>query len=221
MIDNMKVIRNKPYVVTIVALLCLAAVSCNNSETYAEKKERENSQIRNFISERNIDVIVLDDFLKDTITNNPETGPDKSRNEYVLFPESGVYVQIVRRGTGKELQDGDSKVYDCRLLEYNIATKDTVYMSLHIDDHDELYCSRKGAYYTATVRSGYMKNYGQSVPNGWLVAFPFIKPSFLNGAASAKIKVIVPHDKGTTTAMNSVVPYYYELIISSQKYGND
>ena len=63
-------------------------MSCDDDETYAEQKEREAKRIRKWIETHNIDVISISDFLKDTITNNPETGPDSTRNEYVLFADN-------------------------------------------------------------------------------------------------------------------------------------
>lgn len=211
----------KTHLIPIVIMTAILFAGCNDTVTYAEKKELETQEIMDFISARDIQVVVLDEFLKDTITDNPETGPDKSKNEFVLFPESGVYVQIVRRGTGTALKDGDTKLYNYRFLEYNVATNDTVDMSLDLNDPDLLKCVRSGDNYSATLISGRMQRYGQSVPTGWLVAMPFIKPGYLNGESAAKVKIIVPHDKGTSTAMNSVTPFYYELIITSQKYGND
>ena len=99
-----------------IAVLLMSFASCNKSETYAEKKARESEQIQNFISERNIKVIKLDEFLRDTITDNPEEGPDKTLNEYVLFPENGVYMQIVRRGEGTALEDGETRLLNVRFL---------------------------------------------------------------------------------------------------------
>lgn len=203
----------------ILLTLAISVASCNKTETYAEKKARESEQIQGFISERNIKVIKLDEFLKDTITDNPEEGPDKTLNEYVLFPENGVYMQIVRRGEGTALDDGETRLFNVRFLEYNIATGDTIDMSLHTNDSEVVKCTRTGSYYTAVLLPGSrMSRYGNSVPSGWLVPMPFITPGFVyNGLNASKIKIIVPHDQGTTTAMNAVQPYYYELIITSQK----
>ena len=114
----------------ILLTLAISVASCNKTETYAEKKARESEQIQDFISERNIKVIKLDEFLKDTITDNPEEGPDKTLNEYVLFPENGVYMQIVRRGEGTALGDGETRLFNVRFLEYNIATGDTIDMNI-------------------------------------------------------------------------------------------
>lgn len=209
-----------PLLIAVVLVMSVAA--CNKSETYAEKKAREANQIQNFISERNITVIKLDEFLKDTITDNPEEGPDYSLNEYVELPDNGVYMQIVRRGKGTVIEDGETRLLNSRYLEYNIATGDTVDNILHADNSDMLKCSRSGIYYTATFMPGshMVTRYGTSVPppSGWLAPLPFITPGRLyNGPNAAKVRLIVPHDQGTSTAMNSVEPYYYELIITSAK----
>ena len=98
-------------------------VACDDTETYAEQKDRENKQIADFIKENNIQVIRMSDFLQDTITNNPETGPDFTKNEYVLFEDNGVYMQIVRRGTGRQMQDGDRWDMTARYYEYGIAAR--------------------------------------------------------------------------------------------------
>ena len=66
-------------------------ISCDDEETYAEQKEREARQIDNWISQHNINVVSMTEFLRDTIT-------DVARNEYVLFSDNGVYMQIVKRG---------------------------------------------------------------------------------------------------------------------------
>ena len=61
----------------IFAVLGLVAVasflsSCKEEEeTYAEQKEREAKQVRAWIDNNNIDVISMQEFLKDTITDNP------------------------------------------------------------------------------------------------------------------------------------------------------
>ena len=93
------------YGLSLLLVTGLLFVACDDTETYAEQKARENKQIADFIKDNGIQVIKMSDFLKDTITNNPETGPDFSKNEYVLFDDNGVYMQIIRRGTGQQMQD--------------------------------------------------------------------------------------------------------------------
>ena len=86
----------KRFVYLAVCLATMLSVfpSCDDEETYAEQKEREKNQIMDYIARNNIQVIELDEFLKDTVT-------DVNRNEYVLFSDNGVYMQIVKRGEGR------------------------------------------------------------------------------------------------------------------------
>ena len=61
--------------------------ACDNSKTYAEMLEDEKNAVNKFIKDSAINVISLEEFERDTIT-------DLSRNEYVAF-SNGVYMQIV------------------------------------------------------------------------------------------------------------------------------
>ena len=202
-----------------VAATAFVAMGCDDEETYAERKARERSQIDRFLDEKGIDVITLDEFLTDSVTDNRETGPDTTRNEFVLFPESGVYMQIVRRGDGTGMKDGEKKVFNCRFSEYNISSEYYTNMNLYVDDPDVMTCTRTGDYYTSTFKSGKMFSvYGSTVPTGWLVAIPYVNPGFYNGDGSAKVRLIVPHDKGTESALNSVAACYYEILLMSQKW---
>lgn len=207
-----------------IRLLFLASVAalvtgCQKTVTYAEQKAHERETINEFIENQKIDVITLDEFLKDTITNNFETGPDTTRNEFVLFPETGVYMQIVRRGEGKVLQDGDRRVYNCRFMEHDIANDEVINLNLYENYPDVMTCTRTGDTYSATFVQGKMFSaYGTSVPSGWLVPMPYIRPSFYNGDQSSKVRLIVPHDHGNRNAMQSVFACYYEIVIMSQKW---
>ena len=68
-------------------LMTLAVVvsSCNNYETYGDKKEKERNAISKFISDHNITVISEDQF------NQQGKKTDVSKNEYVKFDRNGVY----------------------------------------------------------------------------------------------------------------------------------
>lgn len=74
--------------------------SCDDSKTYAELKEEEREAIKRYIELNNIKVISEAEFQKQDSTTN------LSDNEYVLFEESGVYMQVVERGDGEVLTDG-------------------------------------------------------------------------------------------------------------------
>ena len=211
------------YLAVSLVVASLAFTSCDDEETYAEQKEREAKQINNWISQHNIEVISVSDFLKDTITNNPETGPDKTRNQYVLFPDNGVYMQIVKRGAGSTVKPGETKNMNARFVERYVSSGDTIIMNLYQSEPDLFYVKRTGDNYSASFINGtggtmsiMARLYGYSVPNAWLMPFPYIKPGMLDGAA--KVRLIVPHNQGTQTAAANVYPTFYEITISSQKW---
>lgn len=203
------------YVIGGLMALLAAFVSCDDEETYAEQKERETKQIKKWIEEKGIDVISMSDFLKDTITNNPETGPDITRNEYVLFVDNGVYMQIVREGDERVIEPGEVWEMNARYKEWYVGTGDVITQNQYQRDPDVFTVRRVGDNYTAYFKSGIMASaYGTSVPNAWLMVMPFIKPGTLNGSSAAKVRLIVPHTQGTQTAAQSVYPAFYEIIIT-------
>jgi len=196
--------------------LSILSVSCNDDETYADQKEREAKQIDKWITTHEIDVIKLSQFLKDTITNNPFTGPDFSKNEYVLFPDNGVYMQIISRGDGQITQSGQNRNMNVRWLEVRVSNGDTISFNRLDESPDLFYIERKGDNYSASFTSGRFPNiYGNSVPNAWIMPFMYIKPGFLNGSSAAKVRLIVPHNQGTQLAASNVYPTYYELTITT------
>lgn len=209
----------RKFLLMFLAMACsfMSLVSCDDEETYAEQKAREAKQINAFLAAQNIDVISMTDFLQDTITNNPITGPDKSRNEYVLFSDRGVYMQIIQTGDGHGLLQGENWL-NARFLEIYIATGDTMLMNLRERSADEFYVTRTGDTYSASFISGVMpKAYGNSVPNAWIMTLPYLTPGFLNGESSAKVRIIAPHNEGTQKAANNVYPAFYEISISTRK----
>lgn len=204
----------------LVALATVSiCLSCDDEETYADQKNREAKQIKEWISSHDIDVISLSEFLKDTITDNPDEGPDFSRNEYVLFEDNGVYMQIVRRGNGRIIPPDSIWRLNARFIECYVSTGDSMTTNRYQSDPDVIYLKRTGDNYTASFESGIMSYcYGNSVPNAWIMTFPFIRPGFLNGQSSAKVRLIVPHNQGTQQAATNVYPTFYEITISKQKW---
>jgi hypothetical protein len=186
-------------------------------------KNLEAQNIRKWINDHNIDVLSLNEFLHDTITNNPITGPDYTRNEYVLFSDYGVYMQIVKRGEGSSIKPGEQLYYNARFIEVSVSNGDTLTMNLYQSVPDVFYVKRTGDNYYASFINraggaiGIMSlYYGYSVPNAWVMSFPYIKPGILYGGAS-KIRLIVPHNQGTQTAAANVYPTFYEIIITAQR----
>lgn len=179
--------------------------ACDDGETYAEMKEKERKAINEFIRENDIKEISLSQFLKDTITNVDE-------NEYVLFPDKGVYMQIVRRGTGSILKDEERADIIARYIEVNIKTGDTVTGNIFDASNPDIFTvTNKNGSYTGAFTSGYMYNsYGSSVPAGWLIPLPYI---YIGRKQSeiAKVRLIVPHSQGHSNASSYVYPFYYDI----------
>lgn len=189
----------------VAAMMMIATLwlSCDDVETYAEMKEKERVCIDDYIRAQGIKVITKEEFEKDTIT-------DINNNEFVYFETNGVYMQIVRRGEGKLMEDGERLVFLIRYMEQNLQTGDAT--SNYYDSTDKLTCSREGVSFTASFTEGTMQYvYGSSaVPSGWLVPFNYITPGRPNDKG-AKVRLIVPHNQGTTLAAQYVHPTYYEI----------
>lgn len=204
------------YLAVLFVVASASFIACDDEETYAEQKEREAKQINNWISEHGINVLSMTEFLRDTVT-------DVARNEYVLFSDNGVYMQIVNRGGGNAIKPGDQLYYNARFVEVRVSTGDTIILNLFQPEPDAFYVKRTGDNYSASFingtggTSGVMSSfYGYSVPNAWIMPFPYIRPGMLDGAA--KVRLIVPHNQGTQTAAANVYPTFYEITISSQKW---
>ena len=213
----------KKLIFAVLGLVAFSSVltSCKeDEETYAEQKERETKQVRAWLDSHNVDVISIQEFLKDTVTDNPITGPDTTRNEYVLFEDNGVYMQIIRRGEGRQISAGETWYLNARYVESYVGSGDTLTMNLFQQDPDIFYVKRTGDTYSGSFLSGIMtRAYGNSVPNSWLMTMPFIKPALYNGN-SAKVRIIAPHNQGTQTAAGSVYPAFYEITITKPKNQN-
>ena len=143
-------------------MIAIAAVlsSCNDYETYGDKKEKERNAIAKFISDSSIVVISEDQFNQQNYTTN------LTRNEFVKLDKSGVYMQIVREGCGTILQDGESTKLVCRFSEFSILD-DTltvcnnnanlaVYGKSVVGMPDIIQVSRSSGSYTASFESGVM-----------------------------------------------------------------
>ena len=193
--------------------------SCNDYETYGDKKEKERNAIAKFISNSSIVVITEDQFNQQGYTTS------LTRNEFVKLDKSGVYMQIVREGCGTKLQDGETTRLVCRFSEFDIlddtltvcnndpglsyGSKSVVAMP------DIIQVSRSSGSFTASFESGvmYTAYSSTSVPAGWLVPLTYIKvgrPQSMDEEC-AKVRLIVPHSQGHATASSNVIPCYYEI----------
>ena len=192
--------------------LGLAFQSCNNGKTYAEMKVEEREAIQRFIELKYIKGIDEDQFAEqDSMTN-------VAANEYVLFEESGVYMQVLERGNGGLLEDGRHEIL-VRYVEEQIVEDGTV-DTLSLNTISNLYAypdefiltkeknSMSASFSTSGAMSG--AHYSAYVPSGWLLPLNYLKVG-REISGRSKIKLILPHSQGTATASSQVFPCYYEI----------
>ncbi len=225
----------KKYLCVCLAL-CMAAPmlwSCDDDETYAEQKEKERKAIDGFLKRKltlldaqgdtlldmgkKIEVIPEWQFIEQDSTTSLE------KNEFVLFPGTGVYMQIVRKGPGEPIRSGETKRIICRYYEYNIlgdslqSTNQTPYWATNPDILDVSNSSGTiNASFNTTMNGGgpmYMIYKNVSVPNGWLVPLTYINLGRQKAPNEgiAKVRLIEHHSEGQTDATNNVYPCFYEI----------
>ncbi len=202
----------KYFFIAIISMFATLWCSCEDVETYAEMKEKERGYINDFIREQGIKVIDVETFTAQGDSTSVE------KNEFVLFKDKGIYMQIVRKGAGRMMEDGDRGVFMARYLEYNIETGDTISGNLYASP-DYFTCKRNGDSFSASFTQGYMMTtYNSSaVPTGWLVPFSYITPGRPNNKA-AKVRLILPHGESTSLAAQYVYPTYYEITYEPDPY---
>ena len=187
-----------------LALLACAALftlmSCDDTESYADQKKKERSAIRSYIAKENIKVITEKEFHAQDSTT------DVSKNEYVLFETTGVYMQIIREGCGEKLKDGETATVICRFKEWNLLT-DSLQLANNIENSSLNFPDLMSVKNTSgTFKASFIQGssvmysiYGSgSVPAGWLAPLSYIKigrPA-KPGEEIAKVKLIVPHTQG-------------------------
>ena len=222
----------KRLIFPILALLAMIVLaSCENYETYGDKKAKERDAIEEYISKEGIRVISEEQFKTQGETTNV------ADNEYVKLNRTGVYMQIVRKGCGEKLEENKVVNLLCRFAEYNIL-EDTLLVCNNMQYYiynsslgtymdasqylDKMSVTRSGTTITATFIEGMMlmfHNSSSSVPSGWLVPLNYInvgRPEN-EGDEIAKVKLIVPHSQGTADASSSVYPCYYEITYEREK----
>lgn len=189
----------------VVSVLAALMQSCSDSKTYAEMLEDEKNAIKAFIAKHDINVISLEEFEKDTVT-------DVSKNEYVFLP-NGVYLQIVNRGTADTLKYRDELLL--RMTEYNIMCEidDTAYPDTisNVDVAtvvDSFFYDPTST--STTMTEGwfpyvYSQFYGTlNVPYGIVYSLRYVRDM-------ARFNVIVPSKMGHGYAGQEVYPFFYEI----------
>ncbi len=196
-------------------LLAMMFAACDDEISYSEMKEREKDAIKAFIRSEGIKVIKFDDFIKnDSVT-------DVEENEYVLIDD--VYMQIVRNPKevdgARQMRKGDDLTILVRFSEYNISEGETVLTNDNDSDNpDEMKIKFNGGSYEGRFDKGYMLSiYGQNVPESWLVPLPYIYLTRKDDSQIPKVRLIVPHSKGTSNASQYVYPCFYEITLEPDR----
>ena len=107
-------IITRPLTALLMIVITSVMVSCDDTETYGDMKEKERNAISDYIKEKGIKVISEEVFHAQGDT----TYLDK--NEFVYLNNSGVYMQIVSHGNGSYLEENKQVNLLCRFAEYYI-----------------------------------------------------------------------------------------------------
>ncbi len=212
----------------VVCTVALGLQSCNNGKTYAEMKEEEADAIERFKSK-------LTDSIGATFISESQFIAQDSMtkaNEFVLFDESGVYMNISYKGDGdKVLEDGDHDMLT-RFMEIAIQSRDNMFSAgdtlagnLRMNSYpssENFKVTISGNSYSGSFQERnsimYQTYSSTAVPSGWLLPLRFLKVGRTTDSKKiARVRLIVPHSEGSSLAMQYVYPCYYEITYSLAK----
>ena len=169
----------------------IAFQACNHEETYADKKKKQRAAISSYIADSSVKVISEEQFYAQDST-----------------------------GCGKKITSGETATVLVRFTERNLLT-DTITLSNNnmyyglFPDKMRVTCT-SGTYSGSFVSgSSVMATaYGSTaVPTGWLVPFAFVKVGrpITESDEIAKVRLIVPAEKGQQSASQTPTPALYDL----------
>ena len=135
---------------------------------------------------------------------------------------SGCYLQIIRKGCGEKLKDGETATILCRYQEYNLLTdslQSSNMIGYYISVVDKMNVTNTSGTFTGTFKAGESLMYtlygsgSTTVPSGWLVPLSYINIGRQDSEDNeiARIRIIVPHTQGHAYATQGVYPCLYDL----------
>lgn len=230
---------NKALALSLLATFVAGFVmqSCEDDDNYGERKKKERRVIRSFIN-RGTTITSSDptdtliyvppiNVISESKFKEQDSTTDVSKNEYVYFSNTGVYMQIVRKGVGSKLKNGETATVLCRYTEVNIRgdsiqTSNTLFTSEYTDEPDVMTVSNTLGTFTASFVSGMMYRFYRpsgstsssvAVPQGWLVPFSYINIGRQESADEqiARVRLIVPDSQGHSLASSSVLAFFYDI----------
>lgn len=207
--------KTKIQLIALIMSICLIS-ACKQHETYADQKKKQVNAIRSYISKKGIKVISEADF------HAAGDQTDTTKNEFVLFENSGIYLQIVRKGAGEKIKSGETAVVLVRFSEYNLLIDaDRPQLTNNIPEYasipDKMTITNLSGTYTGSFITGgsLMASIYKSlaVPGGWLIPLAYVNIGRQTDDKNeiAKIKVIVPDTQGQASASQHVYPCLYEI----------
>ncbi len=228
----------KKILLVVIAFAALfSMVACDDTETYADQRNRERDSISAFLRNENIKVISEQEFKRRFEAGEELTHTSADNNEYVLFESNGVYMQVLDQGCGDYIKNGQSTEVLVRFDEYNINTRAKI-----CDDALQLSNNYAGtSFYVDKIKvtnttgtftgmfveptksvfaltynySSYTGGYSGTVPSGWLVPFSWVKIGRGNseGETIAHVRLLVPHTYGSTSASSNVNACLYDMTL--------
>ena len=189
--------------------------ACHDQQTYADQKNRERAAINKYLTASAVNVISEEQFAAQNYTT------DVSKNQFVLFRSNGLYLQIVRKGSGQPIKEGEHLRLLCRFTERNLLT-DSLQLSnviypLYARYVETMDISNKSGTMTGSFdkTSSLMYTfYGTTtVPTGWMAPLRYLNIGRWDKPDSeiAKVRIIVPHDIGQSRAVSAVYPCLYDI----------
>lgn len=221
-----KTIKMKKLLILICSLaMTLGFIACNKYETFAQKREKEDAAISKFLAGgtemskmfcngKPVSVISETDFEKRGYVT------DTTKNEFVLFESTGVYMQIVRKGCGEVIKEGETTTVLCRFTEANLLNDSIKMTNQTLATHymyDKMTVNNSYGTFTGIFDSTYSlmaaMYQNTSVPGGWLVPFRFINVGRQTSPEDeiAKVNLVVPSSQGQSEASMNTYPCFYQI----------
>ncbi len=225
----------------VCALACMLP-SCSDDETYADKLKRERKQIEAFmqsgatVTDGDAGYVLNVPGGMKTISESEFEAKgyttDVSENEYVLFSNTGLYMQIVDKGGSQAVKDaqkkgetvderltsGESNNVIVRYTEYSLATAAILTCNRYTANEmrpDVMHVTNTSGTLSASFLEGLMyTTYSTSaVPTGWLTPLKYVNLSRLDGedATLAHVRLIVPSGQGQKDAAGNIYACFYDI----------
>ena len=111
----------KKQIIFTLIICAIAGFSCKKGESMSEKRAKERAAIAKYIADNDLQITEADNIPDDAVSGE---------NEYYRLP-SGLYIQILEKGTGEKPKTGD--VVTFRYYTFNLSN-DTLVKAMSSDE---------------------------------------------------------------------------------------